>query len=168
MIEIISKKLSDAGLPSLKKYESPTRPHKGMFRLVYGRTAVHAQGHTINNPLLNELMPRNSLWINTKAAESLGIAHGDLVDVLSEDESYSGTVHANVVDYIHPEAVFTVHGFGKEIPPQTRSYHAGISDQKLMKNKLEDWDQSGGAINLCETFVVVRRSVKNPKRMIEL
>jgi thiosulfate reductase/polysulfide reductase chain A len=167
-IEIISKKLDDAGLPSLKEYESPIRPPKGMFRLVYGRTAVHSHGHTTNNPLLNELMPKNSLWINVKAAEKLGIAHGDLVDVVSEDESYTGTVNANVVDYIHPEAVYTLHGFGKEIPLQTRSFHAGISDQKLMNNKLDDWDQAGGAINLCETFVLVRRSVKNPQRRVEL
>lgn len=167
-IEIMSKKLDDAGLPSLKKYESPARPPKGMFRLVYGRTAVHSHGHTTNNPLLNELMPKNSLWINVKAAKKLGISHGDLVDVVSSDESYTGTVEANVVEYIHPEAVYTLHGFGKEIPLQTRSFHAGISDQKLMNNKLDDWDKAGGAINLCEVFVRVRRSVKNPQRRVEL
>ena len=167
-IEIISKKLGDAGLPSLLEYQTPTRPPRGMFRLIYGRTAVHSHGHTINNPLLNELVPQNCLWINDNAAAKLGIADGDLVDVASEDGSYSGTVHANVVEYIHPEAVFTLHGFGKEIPLQTRSFHAGLSDQKLMKNKLADWDQAGGAINLCEAFVVVRRSVKNPKRRVEL
>ena len=167
-IEIISKKLDDAGLPSLKEYESPIKPPKGMFRLVYGRSAVHSHGHTTNNPLLSELMPENSLWINKRAANKLGIAEGDLVNVSSEDESYSGPMHAHVVDYIHPEAVYMVHGFGKQIPLQTRSYHAGISDQKLMVGKLDDWDQAGGAINLCESFVRVRRSVRNPKRRVEL
>ena len=167
-IEIISKKLDDAGLPSLKEYVSPIKPPKGMFRLVYGRSAVHSHGHTTNNPLLSELMPENSLWINKRAANKLGIAEGDLVNVSSEDESYSGPMHAHVVDYIHPEAVYMVHGFGKQIPLQTRSYHAGISDQKLMTGKLDDWDQAGGAINLCESFVLVRRSVRNPKRRVEL
>lgn len=167
-IEIISQKLDDAGLPSLKEYESPIKPPKGMFRLVYGRSAVHSHGHTTNNPLLSELMPENSLWVNTKAAKKLGIAEGDLVNIASEDESYSGTIHAHVVDYIHPEAVYMVHGFGKEIPLQTRSYHVGVSDQKLMTGKLDDWDQAGGAINLCESFVLVRRSVRNPKRRVEL
>ncbi len=167
-IEIISQKLADAGLPSLKKYKSPIKPPKGMFRLVYGRAAVHSHGHTINNPLLSELMPENTLWINKRAANKLGIADGDLVDVASEDESYSGTIHAHVVDYIHPEAVYTVHGFGRQIPLQTRAYHAGLSDQKLMVGKLDDWDKAGGAINLCESFVVVRRSVRNPKRRVEL
>ncbi|MBU0944327.1 MAG: molybdopterin-dependent oxidoreductase [Proteobacteria bacterium] len=167
-IEMISKKLTDAGLPSLKEYESPLKPEKGMFRLVYGRSAVHSHGHTTNNPLLNELMPKNSLWINTRVANKLGIANGDLVDVAAEDNSYTGTMNAHVVDYIHPEAVYMVHGFGKHIPLQSRSYHAGVSDQKLMVGKLDDWDQAGGAINLCESFVHVRRSVQNLKRRVEL
>jgi len=167
-IEIISQKLTDAGLPSLKEYISPTKPPKGSFRLVYGRSAIHSHGHTTNNPLLSEMMPENTLWINKRAAGKLGIVEGDLVNISTEDESYSGPIHAHVVDYIHPEAVYMVHGFGKQIPLQTRSYHAGISDQKLMVGKLDDWDQAGGAINLCEAFVRVRRSVRNPKRRVEL
>lgn len=167
-IEIVSEKLTKAGFPSLKEYQSPIKPPRGMFRLVYGRSAVHAHGHTTNNPLLNELVPRNTLWINTKAAERLGISHGELVDVIAEDETYSGTVTANVVDYIHPEAVYTLHGFGKEISAQTRSFNSGISDQKLMVGKLDDWDQVGGGINLCQSFVTVVKSVKNPQRRVEL
>lgn len=167
-IEIISKKLTEAGLPSLLPYESPDKPPRGMFRLVYGRTAVHTHGHTINNPLLSELMPANTLWINSRAARKLGVSDGDLVDVISADRSYTGTVPAHVTDFIHPEAVFTVHGFGRQIPLQSRAYHAGLSDQKLMVGKLDDWDKAGGAINLCEAFVTVRRSARNPKRRVEL
>lgn len=167
-IELISEKLTAAELPSLKDYVSPPRPPKGKFRIIYGRNAVHSHGHTINNPLLNELMPTNTLWINEKPAKQLGIAHGDLVDVIAEDESYAGTVVANVVDYIHREAIYILHGFGKEVAAQTRSYGAGVSDQKLMVNKLDDWDPAGGAINLCQSFVTVRKSVRNPKRRVEL
>lgn len=167
-IEIISKKLTDAGLPSLPEYDSPIRPPKGMFRLVYGRSAVHTHGHTINNPLLNELMPENSLWINEKSAAKLGVAEGDLVDISSESEGYTGTIRAHVVDYIHPEAVYMLHGFGREISLQSRAYNAGVSDQKLMENKLDDWDRAGGGINLCEAFVLVRPSVKNSARRVEL
>jgi thiosulfate reductase/polysulfide reductase chain A len=165
-IEILSQKLDNAGLSSLKEYSSPNKPAKGTFRLVYGRSAVHTHGHTINNPLLSELMPANTLWINTRAAGKLGVDHGDLVDVTSEDGSYTGTVQAHVTDFIHPEAVFTVHGFGRQIPLQKKAYHSGLSDQKLMTGKLDDWDQAGGAINLCESFVVVHRSVRNPRRRV--
>ena len=167
-IEIISEKLNKVGLPSLKPFESPLAPEKDMFRLVYGKVAIHTQGHTTNNPMLSELMPTNTLWINTKKAKKMGIENGDLVEVSSADKSYSATVAAHVTDYIHPEAVFTVHGFGKEIRRQTRSFMAGLSDQKLMVGKLEDWDQAGGGVNLCEVFVHVRRSIRNTKRRAEL
>lgn len=167
-IEIISNRLTEAGLPSLKEYVSPPRPPKGKFRMISGRNAVHSHGHTINNPLLNELMPSNTLWINDKPAKQLGIAHGDLVDVIAEDESYAGTIRANVVDYIHKEAIYLLHGFGKQVAAQTRSYGVGVSDQKLMRNKLGDWGEAGGAMNLCQTFVTVRKSVRNSKRRVDL
>ena len=166
-IEIISKKLEDAGLESLKPYTSPIKPPKGMFRLVYGRSAVHTHGHTINNPLLHELMPENTLWINNKAAAKLNVSEGDLVDVVGEN-GFTQRVRAHVTEFIHPEAVYTVHGFGRQVPLQTRAYHAGLSDQKLMTGKLDDWDQAGGAINLCEVYVTVRRSARNQKRGVEL
>jgi thiosulfate reductase/polysulfide reductase chain A len=167
-IEIVSKKLTDANLPSLLPYVSPSEPPEGMFRLIYGRTAVHAHGHTVNNPLLAELMPVNTLWLNTRQAKKMGINDGDLVDVSASDNSYSATIAANVTDHIHPEAAYTVHGFGRDIARQTRSYRAGLSDQKLMIGTLDDWDPAGGAVNLCEVYVFVKRSTRNPKRRVEL
>ena len=167
-LEFVSQKLDKVGLPSLKPFENPDAPKEGMFRLVYGRVAVHTHGHTTNNPLLSELMPENTLWINTRQARKMGIAQGDLVVVASADRSYCATVAAHVTDYIHPEAVFTVHGFGKAISRQTRSYLAGLSDQKLMVGKLDDWDQAGGGVNLCEVFVHVKKSIRNTRRRVEL
>ncbi len=165
-IEFVSQVLKEAGLPSLKPYESPQKPAKGKFRLVFGRSPVHAHGHTINNPLLHELFPENSLWINTRSAAKLGIKEGDLVDVIAETRK--GTVKAHVTDFIHPEAVYTVHGFGRQVPLQSRAYHAGMSDQKLQEGLLQDMDPAGGGLCLCEKFVIVRRSSRNPKRRVEL
>ena len=166
-IEIISSKLTDAGLESLKPYESPTKPPKGQFRLVFGRSAVHTHGHTINNILLYELMPENTLWINTRVASKLNVKEGEIVDVIAVD-GFKQRIKAHVTDFIHPECVFTVHGFGRQVPLQSRAYHAGMSDQKLMVGMLESWDQAGGGMNLCESFVTVRRSARNPKRRVEL
>ncbi|MBU0968762.1 MAG: molybdopterin-dependent oxidoreductase [Proteobacteria bacterium] len=165
-IEIISRVLTDAGLPSLKPYESPEKPDKGQFRLVFGRSPLHAHSHTINNPLLHELMPDNTLWINKRQAAKLGVTEGDWVDVISD--GVTGTIKAHVTDFIHLEAVYMVHGFGRQVPLQTRAYHAGIADQKLMKGFLTKMDPAGGGLCLCECFVTVRRSSKNPKRMVEL
>ena len=165
-IEIISSKLTEAGLESLKPYETPDRPPKAHFRLVFGRSPIHAHSHTINNPLLHELMPENALWINKRAAAKLGVADGDLVDV--GVCGCSGSIKAHVTEFIHPGAVYMVHGFGRQIPLQSRAYHAGIADQKLMRGMLQEMDPAGGGLNLCECFVTVRRSPKNPKRMVEL
>lgn len=167
-IELVASKLQQAGLEPLKPFVSPDAPPEGMFRLVYGRTAVNAHGHTTNNALLAELLPTNTLWINSRQAKKMGIADGDLVDISAADNSYSATVAANVTEHIHPEAVFTLHGFGREIPRQKRIYNSGVSDQKLMVGKLDDWDQAGGGVNLCEAFVTVRRSIRNPRRRVEL
>jgi thiosulfate reductase/polysulfide reductase chain A len=139
-----------------------------MLRLIYGKVAVHTQGHTMNNPMLSELMPTNTAWIHTKKAKKLGIQSGDLLELSSADHSYNATVAAHVTDHVHPDAVFTVHGFGKEIPRQTRSFMAGVSDQKLMVGALDDWDQAGGGVNLCEVFVHVKKSIRNTKRRMQL
>ena len=151
-IEIVSEKLTKAGLPSLKPFASPQAPEKGMFRLIYGKVSVHTQGHTMNNPMLSELMPTNTAWINTKKAKKMGIQTGDLLELSSADKSYCATVAAHVTDHVHPEAVFTVHGFGKEIPRQTRSFMAGVSDQKLMVGALDKWDQAGGCVKPLRGF----------------
>ncbi|MDR9502583.1 MAG: molybdopterin-dependent oxidoreductase [Desulfurivibrionaceae bacterium] len=165
-IEFISQNLTEWGFPSWKPYQSPDKPPKGQFRLVFGRSPIHAHGHTINNPLLNEMMAENTLWINSRAASKMGVNDGDMVDV--NCQNVTSVVKAKVTEFIHPEAVYTVHGFGRQIPLQSRAYHAGMSDQKLMRGQLQNMDPVGGGLNLCETFVTVRRSSKNPQRKVEL
>ena len=99
-IEIICDKLESQQIPSLLPYDSPIRPPKGTFRLTFGRCGLHTQGHTVNNPLLFEQMPENTLWINDDSAEKLGIADNDWVDVTNAD-GYSECIRAKVTDQIH-------------------------------------------------------------------
>ncbi len=161
-IEIISSVLTKAGLESLQPYETPDAPPEGKFRLVFGRCAVHTHSHTQNNPLLNDMMPYNYVSINTIKADSMGIKDGDWVDVTGDD-GYSGTLPAHVTEYIHPEAVFMIHGFGRQVPKQTRTYQKGASDQRLMAGLLDKRDEAGGGLNLCESFVSIRRSENPPE-----
>jgi thiosulfate reductase / polysulfide reductase chain A len=153
-IEIISKKLEDNGLRSLKPYESPKKPPEGQFRLTFGRCALHTQGHTVNNPMLAEQMPENVLWINKDAAEKLGISDGDRVEV--GQNGYTETITAKVTPMIHPEAVFVIHGFGHKLPIETRAFGKGLADNKFMKGGLDLWDKAGGAIAYQEHFVEVK------------
>jgi thiosulfate reductase/polysulfide reductase chain A len=154
-VEIISKKLEDNGLPSLKPYESPQSPPEGGFRLTFGRSILHTQGHTVNNPMLFEQMPENVLWINKVPAETLGISDGDRVTV--SQNGYSETIRAKVTELIHPEAVFVLHGFGHRLPPESRAFGKGLADNKFMKGGLEIWDKAGGAVAYQEHFVQVAK-----------
>ncbi len=169
-IEIISKKWEAAGIPSLKPYVSPQTPPKGHFRLTFGRCALHTQGHTVNNPMLFEVMPENVLWINNQAAEKLDINDGDYVKVTApgcqnaeknSDNStnkYFELIRAKVTDTIHPEAVFVVHGFGHKLPVESRAFGKGLADNKFMRCGMDKWDPAGGAVALQEHFVLVEKA----------
>lgn len=154
-IEVISDRWEKAGVPSLLPYESPAAPGPGQFRLTFGRCAVHTQGHTVNNPLLAEEMPENVLWINQARAAALQISDGELVEVRSN--GHRGRMKAKVTDLIHPEAVFMVHGFGHDLPVESRALGKGVSDSALMSGGLARWDPAGGGMALQEHFVRVSK-----------
>ncbi|HHL35593.1 MAG TPA: thiosulfate reductase [Desulfobulbaceae bacterium] len=154
-IEIVNKKWDDIGIPSLKPYESPVEPAGGgEYRLIFGRTGYQAHGMHHNNPILSQLLGSNKLWINADEAAKLGIGDGDEVEVVAGDTK--GTIEAKVTDFIHPQAVFMLHGFGKDIPAQERAFGKGLADQVFMKGKLKKWDKAGGGISLMESFVTVK------------
>jgi thiosulfate reductase/polysulfide reductase chain A len=127
------------------------KPAEGEFRLTTGRCAVHTHVSTQNNPYLNEFVPENPLWINSRAAARLSIQDGQVVEVTSKRGT--GRVKAYVTDLIHPEAVFMLHGFGHEAKSATRSFAQGIADSVLQENVS---DMVGGSPALHETFVTVR------------
>jgi thiosulfate reductase/polysulfide reductase chain A len=155
-VEIISETLETNDLPSLKPYQSPEEPPEGSYRLTFGRCAQHTQGHTVNNPMLFEQMPENVLWINTVEAAKLGISDGETVKV--SQNGYSENIKAKVTDMIHPEAVFVIHGFGHQLPIESRAFGKGLADNKFMRGGLQVWDQAGGAIAYQEHFVKVSKA----------
>jgi thiosulfate reductase/polysulfide reductase chain A len=150
-IEFLSSLMEKNGFPSFAEYEPVASPLQGEFRLTVGRNAVHTHVSTQNNPYLNELLPENVLWINTEEAEKLGITDGQLVEVSSDQGS--GKIKAFVTDFIHPEAVFMLHGFGRQVPAMSRCCGKGASDTALQANVT---DMIGGSPGLHETFVKVR------------
>jgi thiosulfate reductase/polysulfide reductase chain A len=154
-IELVSSKLEKVGFHSFAPYVTPKKPAEGFFRLTFGRTAVHAHAQSQNNPYLNEIVPENSLWINADEARKLGINNGDMVEVSAE--GYSGNIRAYVTPYIHPEAVFMLHGFGNEVPLKTRSFKKGLRDTKFQKGLLETVDPVGGGVAYLECMVGVKK-----------
>jgi thiosulfate reductase / polysulfide reductase chain A len=150
-IEIVSSLMEENGFASLAPYETMSAPDDGEFRLTVGRNAVHTHVATQNNPYLNELVSENVLWINAEEAENLGITDGEYVEV-SSDHGF-GKLKAFVTDFIHPEAVFMLHGFGRQVPATTRCYDKGASDTVLQDNVT---DMIGGSPGFHDTFVRVR------------
>ncbi len=156
-IEFVSSRLQESNIESFKPYESPPKPAEGHYRLAFGRSPVHTHGRTQNNPVLSEIMPVNQLWLNADEAAKMGVANGDLVRVTSSDGSHSGTINAYVTEFIHPESVFMVHGFGRKVPWQTRGYNKGLGDYRFETGLLGVYDPVGGANALMECFVKVEK-----------
>jgi len=112
-IELHSSVLEEASVPSLVEFKPPKKLSGNDFRLLFGRVAVHAHGQTMNNPLLDELLPENPVWIHPSRAKELGIEDGDQVEL--SNQGYSALGRAKVTPRIHPDAVFVVHGFGRTV-----------------------------------------------------
>ncbi len=149
-IEFVSSLLEDAGFESFPAYDPVPGPPENQFRLTVGRCALHTHVSTQNNRYLNEIVPENRLWIHSEKAAHLGIKDGGWVEVSSDQGR--GEIKAFVTDFIHPETVFMLHGFGHEAQSALRSFQKGLSDSVLMENVS---DMIGGSPALHHTFVRV-------------
>jgi thiosulfate reductase/polysulfide reductase chain A len=150
-IELISSLLENAGFESFPEYEPVPPPPENHYRLIVGRCALHTHVSTQNNPYLNELLSENVLWLNTREGSRLAVRDGDLVEVCSSRGA--GRIRAHVTDFIHPEAVFMLHGFGHQARHATRSFQRGLADGLLEENVS---DMIGGSPALHHTFVKVK------------
>jgi thiosulfate reductase/polysulfide reductase chain A len=155
-IEFDSSVLTAAGLPSLAPYLPHPAQAGDRFWLLFGRSPVLTHGQSLDNPILAELAPENRLWIHPQRAAALGIADGDAIEV--GDDHYWAPMRARVTDWVHPDAVFMLHGYGRTVPLQTRAFNRGVADQKLQHGHLFDYDRAGGGIAMTETVVQVRRA----------
>lgn len=154
-IEIINADWQKAGIESLLPYTPRPAPEPGLYRLTIGGCAIHTNGRTINNPRLYSQMPENVLWMHESAARSLDVSEGESVVVTAN--GYSAEVKARISSFMHPEAVFLVHGFGRSIPAETRAFGRGASDISLMAGGLGQWDPAGGGLAFQEHFVSVKK-----------
>jgi thiosulfate reductase/polysulfide reductase chain A len=144
-IEVVNGRWREQGRPSLAPYTATPKPAAGSFRLTIGGCSLHVEGHTVNNPLLFKQMPENVLWMNLSAAAGMGIADGETVAVAGPGGS--GRIKAKLTEFIHPEAVFMVRGFGRSLPVESRARGRGLADTLLMT----------GGLALQEHFVAVTK-----------
>jgi thiosulfate reductase / polysulfide reductase chain A len=154
-IELVSSRLARAGQESFAEFQPPPDLESDEFRLLFGRTAVHTHGQTMNNPLLNELVPENVIWVHPERAWTLGLKDGDLAEISRQGTAAEGRV--KVTPWIHGDAIFTLHGFGRTVPLQSRAAGKGIADQRLQRGLLTVYDPVGGGNALCECIVRLRK-----------
>ncbi len=129
-INIFSEELEEITKEGVPAYMHHPQPEAGQFRFVQGKVAVHTNAGTHNVPVLNELMPTNTLWINKASASKLGIKDGDEIIVKSGQYEHRGK--AKLTEGIRPDTVFCYHGFGRISPELKRAYGKGINDNKLI------------------------------------
>jgi thiosulfate reductase/polysulfide reductase chain A len=158
-VEIESETLKKAGLPSLAPYQPSVAPSGDQFRLLFGRSAVLSHGQSLNNPLLNEIAPEQTLWMHPERAKSLGIADGDDVEI-DGGGRYHAFIKVKVTPMIHPEAVFMLHGYGATVPLATRACGMGVADQRLQHGKFYEFDPAGAGNAMTETIVRIKPRVK--------
>ncbi len=154
-IELVNPKWEAQGLVSLAPYVQKAPVPKGSFRLTLGRCPVHTVSYTQNNRLLNEMMPDNELWMNYDIGRRMGIHDGAEVEVKSN--GHGGRVKARLSEFIHPEAVFMVRGFGHDLDVETRARGRGLAETQLMPGGLDKFDKAGGGLALQEYVVRVMR-----------
>ena len=154
-VELISTMLEEAGVPSWIPYEAPSKLRKNEFRVITGKSAVHTQGRTTgNNPLLNEIISDNPIYIHTSRAKALGLADGDQITMKTGNSVETGVLC--VTDHIHPDVVYMMHGFGDSVPLRTRSHAKGVCDGKLLQGTLVE--TIGGNCPVTDAVVTIGKA----------
>jgi thiosulfate reductase/polysulfide reductase chain A len=154
-VELTSTMLTEAGVPSWDDYVPPVKLKKNEFRLITGKTAVHTQGRTTsNNPWLNELVSENDFQIHTDRARTLGVQTGDTIRLKNGAAEATGKVV--VTDFIHPEVVYTLHGFGDTVPLRTRSHGKGVCDARLARGTLVE--TIGGNCPVTDAVITISKA----------
>jgi thiosulfate reductase/polysulfide reductase chain A len=152
-IEFYSTQLADAGFDPVPRYSRPAEGPPGSFRLLYGRAPVHTFSRTQTNPILQDAMSENEVWVNTMAGARLGIASGDYVTLRNQDGVVSNRVKARVTEAIRPDCVYMVHGFGHTARGLRGAYRKGASDAELITRYATDPLMGGTATNV--NFVTI-------------
>ena len=133
-IELYSGILKEYGYDPLPKYTPPQESPEGYYRLIYGRAPAHTFGRTTNNPLLFELMPENTVWVNSRTAQAHKLVSGDYVKLKNQDGVISNRIRVRVTERVGPNAVFMAHGFGHTAPNLRLTSNVGADDASLITN----------------------------------
>ena len=137
-IELYSQRLADRGFDPLPVYKRPPERPDNYYHLNYGRMPAHTFSRTTNNPLLFQLAPENTLWINSLVSRQWKLKTGDSVRMQNQDGIVSKSIRVRVTERIGPDSVFMAHGFGHSAKQLRLTNGLGADDSALMTNVLID------------------------------
>jgi thiosulfate reductase/polysulfide reductase chain A len=151
-IELYSSTLEQGGFSALPQWEEPPTPPAGQFYLLTGKVAQSTQFGSQNNQLLHKYSDEPRLWMNARAAKSLGLSSNDKVEVTST----AGKIHIKLdaTQAIRPDCVYLTPGYGHLSKGLTTAYGVGASDSDL---HLTFTDPISGGQALSQTFVTVKK-----------
>lgn len=152
-IEFYSLQLAQAGFDPVPKPRAPEAGPPGSFRLLYGRAPVHSFSRTQTNPVLNDMMDENMVWVNADVATRNGWKTGDWVQLRNQDGVVSNKVKVLATERIRPECVYIVHGFGHTSRMLRKTFKKGASDAQLITRYAVDPLMGGTGMNV--NFVTI-------------
>ncbi len=152
-IEFHSTQLADAGFDPVPRYRRPAEGPAGSFRLLYGRAPVHTFSRTQTNPILQDAMRENEVWVNASVGARMGLRSGDYVTLRNQDGVVTNRVKARVTEAIRPDCVYMVHGFGHTSRALRGAYLKGASDAQLITRYATDPLMGGTGTNV--NFVTI-------------
>ncbi|RJX26899.1 MAG: twin-arginine translocation pathway signal protein [Desulfurivibrio sp.] len=137
--EVYSSAFAGQGWDPLPGYEPTPEPPAGFVRLLYGRSPVHTQSSTMNNPWLNHEIPENEVWVHPSHAAAARISDGERVFLENQDGIRSfKAVKVKVTPGIRPDCSYLVHGYGCRSLLLQQAFDRGVSDTSLMTRSSKD------------------------------
>ena len=130
-VEFWSNQLDVAGFDPVPKYTPHPQAPEGYFRVITGRAPVHTFSRTQSNPILNDLMAENEVWVNTATAARLGLKNREVVTLKNQDGVVSNRVRVKATQRIREDCVYMVYGFGLTNKMLKSAYLNGASASGL-------------------------------------
>ena len=153
-VEFWSAQLAERGLDPVPRYQAHAEPPPGYFRLLFGRAPVHTFSRTQTNPILDDAMSENEVWVNADVARRWGLDNGRAIRLVNQDGVVSDPVKVKATERIRTDCVYLVHGFGHSAKGLRRTFGKGASDAQLVTRYAVDPLMGGTGMNV--NFVTFR------------
>jgi thiosulfate reductase/polysulfide reductase chain A len=147
-IEFYSVQLQQAGFDPVPKFTRPAEPPANYYRLLFGRSPVHSFSRSQTNPILNDMVAENEVWINPAIAARYGFTAQQYVRLKNQDGVVSNKVKLKITERIRPDCVYMVHGFGHNAKLLKKAYLKGASDAQLVTKYTIDPLMGGTGMNV--------------------